>query len=114
MSENPVIGSVVTLSNIGGGLQTPISPRVGITEAPPTSDIPPKLLPRNYYGLICDGSVNYVYNTEGFVDWRKLVQQKYLVTNKQRTQETDVTKLEDKDLLILLAGIRYLAQIRGY
>ena len=38
----------------------------------------------------------------------------YLVPNRQRTQETDVTKLDDKELLILLGGIKELAQIRGY
>ena len=34
--------------------------------------------------------------------------------NRQKTQETDVSKLQDKDLLILLGGIKELAQIRGY
>ncbi len=78
------------------------------------SYIPQRILRRNSYGLICDGTINYLYNNEGFVDWCKLVPQKFLVPNKQRTEEKDVSKLEDKDLLILLAGIRYLAQIRGF
>mgnify|MGYP001614702597 CR=1 FL=1 len=87
---------------------------IPITESPPASYLPPRILQRNEFGLICDGSVHYLYNSEGFVDWRRLVPQKYLVPNKQRTEEKDVCKLEDKDLLILLAGIRYLAQVRGY
>ncbi|NBW09894.1 MAG: hypothetical protein EBR82_17900 [Caulobacteraceae bacterium] len=43
-----------------------------------------------------------------------MVKTEYLVPNRQKTQETDVSKLEDKDLLILLGGIKELAQIRGY
>jgi len=58
--------------------------------------------------------VKYVYNEDGLVDWRKMVKPEYLVPNRQRTKEADVTKLEDKDLLILLGGIKELAQIRGY
>lgn len=56
----------------------------------------------------------YVFNEEGLVDWRKMVKHEFLVSNRQRTKELDVSKLEDKDLLILLGGIKELAQIRGY
>jgi hypothetical protein len=76
--------------------------------------IPPKLISRNKYGLIEDKSINYVYNDDGTINWRKMVKTEYLVNNRQKTQETDVSKLEDKDLLILLGGIKELAQIRGY
>ena len=34
--------------------------------------------------------------------------------NKERTNETDITKLNDNQLIILLGGIKELAQIRGY
>ena len=37
-----------------------------------------------------------------------------MVPNRQRTQETDVSQLKDRDLIILLGGIKDLAQIRGY
>ena len=43
-----------------------------------------------------------------------MIRPEFLVPNKQRTQETDISKLEDKDLLILLGGIKELAQIRGF
>ena len=43
-----------------------------------------------------------------------MIRPEFLVANKQRTQETDISKLEDKDLLILLGGIKELAQIRGF
>ena len=43
-----------------------------------------------------------------------MVKTEFLVTNRQKTKETDVSKLDDKDLLILLGGIKELAQIRGF
>lgn len=75
---------------------------------------PPKLRTRNKFGLIENDTVNYIYNEDGTINWRAMVKTQYLVPNRQRTQETDVSKLEDKDLLILLGGIKELAQIRGY
>lgn len=75
---------------------------------------PPNLITRNKYGLLENANINYVYNDDGTINWRKMVKPEYLVPNRQKTQETDVSKLEDKDLLILLGGIKELAQIRGY
>ena len=69
---------------------------------------------RDENGLIEEPKTEYIFNEEGFVDWRKMVKPEFLVSNRQRTQETDVSELEDKDLLILLGGIKELAQIRGY
>lgn len=76
--------------------------------------IPPKVLKRNEHGLLEDPPIPYVFNDDGYVNWRKMIRPEFLVPNKQRTQETDITKLEDKDLLILLGGIKELAQIRGF
>lgn len=75
---------------------------------------PPKLFVRNIYGLLENDNINYVFNDDGSINWRAMVKSQYLVPNRQRTQETDVSKLEDKDLLILLGGIKELAQIRGF
>ena len=69
---------------------------------------------RDTSGLITQPKVNYVFNEEGGVDWRRMVKEKFLVPNRQKTQETDVSKLEDHQLIILLGGIKELAQIRGY
>lgn len=69
---------------------------------------------RDAHGLITQPKVDYVFGEDGFVDWRKMVKTEHLVPNRQRTKEADVTKLEDKDLIVLLAGIKELAQIRGY
>ncbi len=75
---------------------------------------PPKTLKRNEFGLLENPPIPYVFNEDGYVNWRKMIRPEFLVANKQRTQETDTSKLEDKDLLILLGGIKELAQIRGF
>jgi hypothetical protein len=64
--------------------------------------------------LIEEKSLNYVFNDDGAINWRKMVKTEHLVPNRQKTQETDVSKLQDRDLLILLGGIKELAQIRGF
>lgn len=85
-----------------------------VENAPDQHNIPSKIFSRNRYGLINSADINYVYNTDGTINWRAMVKSQYLVPNRQKTQETDVSKLDDKDLLILLGGIKELAQIRGY
>lgn len=77
-------------------------------------NVPPSVIQRNQYGLLENDSINYIFNDDGSINWRAMVKTQYLVPNRQKTQETDVSKLEDKDLLILLGGIKELAQIRGY
>ena len=74
--------------------------------------IPPKIIKRNEHGLM--EGLDYIYQENGLVDWRKMIKPEYLVPNRQRTQETDVSQLKDRDLIILLGGIKDLAQIRGY
>jgi len=81
---------------------------------PACKNCPPKTVTRNTYGLLEDQDINYIFNDDGQINWRGMVKHQYLVPNRQKTQETDVSKLEDKDLLILLGGIKELAQIRGY
>jgi len=72
---------------------------------------PPVIFKRNEYGLL--NNISYIFDENGFVNWRSMIPKEYLVPNKDRTSETDVSKLDDKDLLILLAGIKYLAYLRG-
>ena len=71
-----------------------------------------KKIDRNEDGLI--NGVDYLFTEDGLIDWRKMVKPEHLVPNKDRTSETDVTKLKDNQLIILLGGIKDLAQIRGY
>ena len=75
---------------------------------------PPSVFKRNEYGLLEDESVNYEFNLDGTVNWRKMVKPEFLVANRDRTDETDISKLEDNELIILLGGLKDLANIRGY
>lgn len=69
----------------------------------------------------------YIFDDRGNVDWRALVPKEYLYINPQnkeriekkynkKYEELDVIndKIEDRDLVILLAGLKFLSQIRGY
>lgn len=84
------------------------------------SFIPKNIISRNEHGLINNNVVKYLYTPEGFIDWRKMINPKHLVPNKQNFEKfgkqipKTIEGLEDKDLLILLAGIKELAQIRGF
>ena len=85
-----------------------MSPKTNLGLPEPKS----KQTKRDQDGLI--EGMDYVFNEGCQIDWRKMVKQEFLVANRDRTCESDVTKLEDNQLLILLGGIKELAQIRGY
>ncbi len=79
------------------------------------TDLPEAGATRNSGGLINDGSVKYQFTDDGLIDWRKMVKDCYLYPNPSKNlSETDVSKLDDRDLCILLGGLKELAQIRGY
>ena len=71
-----------------------------------------QLIERDENGLI--RGVNYIYNEDGTINWRKMVDPQYLAVNKQRTSKEDITEVKDEDLLILLAGLKKLLRIRGF
>tara|TARA_R100000008_G_scaffold67884_1_gene44995 strand:+ start:15579 stop:16295 length:717 start_codon:yes stop_codon:yes gene_type:complete len=75
---------------------------------------PPTVFERNKYGLLEDKNVQYQFNTDGTVNWRKMIKPEFLVANRDRTDETDISKLDDSELIILLGGLKDLANIRGY
>jgi hypothetical protein len=66
--------------------------------------------------------VDYKFNQDNTINWRSMINKEYLVPNRDsfknqkdiNLKEIDVTSLADNQLLILLAGIKELAQIRGY
>lgn len=70
--------------------------------------------------------LTYQYNEDGeTINWRKMVDPKDLVVNRQNKEELEkklkkpfdqiqVSEVEDRHLLILLRGIKKLAKIRGY
>jgi hypothetical protein len=43
-----------------------------------------------------------------------MIKPSFLVANRQKTSKTDVSALQDTQLIILLGGIKDLAQIRGF
>jgi hypothetical protein len=78
-----------------------------------------KPIVRDVHGLI--QGINYIITDEGQrVDWRKMVKPEYLVPNKFSFEKdgkavpTSIEGLEDKDLLILLGGIKELVKLRGF
>ena len=64
---------------------------------------PPTVFKRNQYGLLEDKAVEYQFNVDGTVNWRKMIKPEFLVANRDRTDETDISKLEDNELIILLS-----------
>ena len=66
---------------------------------------------RDTKGLL--DSVDYVFNEDGAIDWRAMIKDQYLVPNREKTSVTDISKLKDNELIILLGGIKELSQIRG-
>ena len=79
-----------------------------------TVNEPPNLFKRNKFGLLEDENINYQFSEDSSVDWRKMIKPEFLVANRDRTDETDISKLEDNELIILLGGLKDLANIRGY
>lgn len=86
-----------------------------LTEQPaptPKNCIPPVEFERNRFGLY--NHIDYKFKEDGTVDWRAMIKPEYLIPDKKKTNETDITKLDDRQLQILLPGIKELAQLRGY
>lgn len=91
--------------------------------SPPVSNIPTKVRSLNKYGLV--EGVGYIFNEDGKVDWKKMIPRKYLVINRQKEEEiqkelgkpieeVSIEEIDEKNLLVLLAGFRYLANLRGF
>lgn len=82
--------------------------------------VPNKAFCRNEFGLICDKSVVYVYNDDGSINWRKMIKPDFLVPNKEAFKKKglpvpdSIEGLPDAEMLILLDGIKDLANIRGF
>lgn len=75
---------------------------------------------RDQHGLL--DCVDYIFNSDNTINWRAMISKEHLVPNREafknkkdvNIKEIDISTLADNQLLILLAGIKELAQIRGY
>jgi hypothetical protein len=93
--------------------------KIGKTKSAPVKKAyGPELYRRNEHGLL--ENADYVFNDDGSVDWRAMIKSEFLYPNKgwfearkQNTPES-IEGLEDKQLLIMLGGIKELAKMRGY
>lgn len=77
----------------------------------------PQSFSRNEHGLL--GNVQYTYNNDGSINWRAMIDNKHLVVNKNVFPEgadipSDVSQLNDGQSLLLLAGLKELANLRGF
>lgn len=88
---------------------------------PPMSDkkkYGPDIYKRNEHGLL--EHADYEFNEDGSVDWRAMVRSEFLYPNKDwfEARKKEVPKsvegLSDRQLLIMLGGIKELAKMRGY
>jgi hypothetical protein len=73
---------------------------------------------RNEYGLL--NSVNYHFNDDGSINWRKMIKNEFLYPNKgwfdlrKKEFPNSIEGLADNQLLIMLGGIKELTKLRGY
>ena len=121
--------TIAALENLANNIQNIV------TEVAPTSikdftnnedgPVPPIVFKRNKYGLLTH--IKYVFTDDGYVDWRAMVPKEFLYINTQykdkleklyskSLDEIDIVadNVEDKYLVILLAGIKYIAKLRGF
>jgi hypothetical protein len=78
----------------------------------------PFKLKRNQFGLL--DNVDYKFTPDAFVDWRAMINPKFLYPNKGwferagKEVPTSIEGLEDHQLLCKLGGYKELARLRGY
>ena len=78
----------------------------------------PDLYKRNEHGLL--ENATYEFNEDGSVDWRAMIKSEFLYPNKgwfearKKDVPTSPEGLDDKQLLIMLGGIKELARLRGF
>jgi hypothetical protein len=87
-------------------------------KATPQKKYGPDIYKRNDHGLL--ENVDYVFNEDGSIDWRAMIKPEFLYPNKgwfearNKPVPNSIEGLDDKQLLIMLGGIKELAKMRGY
>lgn len=65
-------------------------------------------------------NVHYSFNEDGSVDWRAMIKDEFLYPNRgwfdlrKKEVPSSIEGLDDKQLLIMLGGIKELAKLRGF
>ena len=75
----------------------------------------PESYQRDDNGLL--KNIQYIFNKDGSIDWRKMVNDEHLFPNAQAFNGAPPSSIEgipDNKLLIKLAGIKELARLRGF
>lgn len=79
------------------------------------NSIGPESFQRDEHGLL--KNIQYVFNDDGSINWRKMVNDEHLFPNAQAFNGNPPNSIEgipDHKLLIKLAGIKELARLRGF
>ena len=80
----------------------------------------PKIFPkRNEYGLL---DLDYIFNEDGTINYKEMLfkHPEFIVPNKNNFEKRNekvpdsIKDVKDKDLLVLLAGYKHIAHIRGF
>jgi hypothetical protein len=78
----------------------------------------PDLYKRDEHGLL--ENVDYIFNEDGSVNWRAMIKSEFLYPNRDwfnyrnKPMPESTEGLADNQLLIMLAGIKELARLRGF
>lgn len=79
------------------------------------NSIGPESFQRDEHGLL--KNIQYVFNDDGSINWRKMVDDEHLFPNSQAFNGSPPSSIEgvpDHKLLIKLSGIKELARLRGF
>jgi hypothetical protein len=118
----------LTTESITAPTETNAEPRLPsniICESKVSNNVPPRTFRRNEYGLL--ENFDYIFSDDGTVNWRSMIPPQFLYLNPQHTERIEKEhkkkiseisviedKVKDRDLVITLQGIRYLAFLRGF